>query len=170
MNFRYSDVRIKNAEKLDIDSKSSTITLHAVNSLKSVSRKDKYFIRKIDRITISSNFSEYQLENLSKEAIATMKFGEFNLESVSSSVRFLDLTSNYTDMDLNLDPDATFDFYLSQRNGEFDYPETNSKLVAKRLETDDKTVITSGNIGQGSGSSSKIKIQAEGGEIKLYHH
>ncbi len=98
----YSDLMIRQADKLELTSKSSTINISNASQLKVDSRRDKLFITDVNTFFGSGDFSQIWIENLKCEANADLKFGNLTIDKVRKDFCNLDLRSEYTDINLSL--------------------------------------------------------------------
>ncbi len=98
----YADMKIKDALKLTIDSKSSTLNIERADYIKTTSRRDKYFITTADNFYCTSEFSQVWIDNLSSETDCSLKYGSFTLSSLKKEFSKVNLNSEYTDMNLGI--------------------------------------------------------------------
>ena len=98
----YSDIKIKDALKLDIDSKSSTLNIDRADFVKVTSRRDKYFINTVENFYGNSEFSQIWIENLLCETDCTLKYGSYAITDIQKEFCNINLNSEYTDINLSL--------------------------------------------------------------------
>ncbi len=98
----YSDMKIKDALRLDIDSKSSTVNIDRADFVKTMSRRDKYFINTVENFYGNSEFSQVWIDNLICDADYSLKYGSFTLSAVNKEFCNINLNSEYTDLNLKL--------------------------------------------------------------------
>ena len=96
----YSDIKIKDALKLDIDSKSSTLNIDRADFMKTISRRDKYFINTIGNFYSNSEFSQIWIDKLLCETDCNMKYGSITLSDIQKDFCNINLNSEYTDLNL----------------------------------------------------------------------
>ena len=96
----YSDINIKQAEKLQVVSKSSTLDIDEVDLLKIDSRRDKYFLTQVHTFRGSTNFSQVWLENLGCEADLNLKFGDLTIDRILPDFCRINILSDYADLNL----------------------------------------------------------------------
>jgi len=105
----YSDIKVKDALRLDIDSKSSTLNIERADYIKIVSRRDKYFINTIENFYGSSEFSQIWIENLLCETDCSLKFGSFTISDTKKEFCNINLNSDFTDINLNLSEGSKYE-------------------------------------------------------------
>lgn len=96
----YSDMKIKDALKLEIDSKSSNLNIERADYIKIISRRDKYFINAVENFYGNSEFSQVWIENMICETDCSLKYGSFTLSGIRKDFCRINLKSEYTDLNL----------------------------------------------------------------------
>jgi hypothetical protein len=102
LTISYSDLKIKDALKLDIDSKSSTLNIDRADFVKTISRRDKYFINTVENFYTQSEFSQVWIENLLCDTDCNLKYGSMTLSGIRKEFCNINLNSEYTDINLTL--------------------------------------------------------------------
>jgi hypothetical protein len=98
----YSDMKIKDAAKLTIDSKSSNIDIDNADYIKLMSRRDKYFINNIVNFYCNSELSQIEIEKLLCDTDCNMKWGSLSLSDMQKEFCNITLNSEYTDINITL--------------------------------------------------------------------
>ena len=96
----YAEINIDDAGELNMESKSSRVTLASGNKLLVDSKRDKYYIKKIGDITGTTYFSYINLDLSEGKINLTTTYGELQLLRVSETFRQIDLNSQFTDITL----------------------------------------------------------------------
>lgn len=168
LDIAYSDFEIKDAGKLTIFCRSSKVDIGTIDDLSLDSRRDKFFIDGTKMISGETYFSDVYVYDISQELNLTMKYGSLNLENIRPDFSFLNVNSNYTDINLNFDSGSTYMVDINHTNAEFTYPERLAVVEEKVLDKDNKELNTYGKIGS-SDTSSKVKVTAVKGTITIIH-
>ena len=105
----YSDLNIKAAEKIQLVSKSSTMNISDIDILSIDSRRDKYFIDKIQSLSGSGNFSSIWIENFYCRLDCSLKFGNLNIDKVYPDFCDINVTTEFADINLYLDPKTHYE-------------------------------------------------------------
>lgn len=155
----YSDFQIKNAGKLNVDSRSSKVTINKIDNLKLMSRRDKFNLPEISELTGESYFTDFTIGNLGSELNYTLKYGNLSVEKIFRTFSFINIVSEYTDLDLIFERGSSYEIDLSHHKDVIlTYPKQLGELETKIINEEEKQYLTYGNIG--TSVKSKIKISA----------
>ncbi|HYW95470.1 MAG TPA: hypothetical protein VE870_07785, partial [Bacteroidales bacterium] len=99
----YSDLMIRNAGNLTVNSKSSTININKAVLVKTDSRRDKMFITDVEHLYGSSEFSQIWVDNLRCEATLDLKFGNLTVDKIRQDFCKIDISSEYADINLRIE-------------------------------------------------------------------
>lgn len=168
LDIAYSEFEIKEAGELNIFCRSSKVDIGVIDDLTLNSRRDKIFINSANMISGETYFSDIYLYDLTKELNLTMKYGSLNMESIREGFSFLNINSNYTDINLTFDPGSSYMVDINHTNAEFTYPEKMAVMEEKVINKDAKEMNTYGKIGRAE-TSSKVKVTATKGTITFIH-
>jgi len=158
LNLAYADFEIRNAGQLTIVSKSSKIRIDKVGILKTESGRDKYSISEINNLFGESYFSDLQIYKLNKEANFTSKYGEFTADTIAIDFSFINLHSEYTDLDLTFSRESSYFLEVSH------HPEVTLRIPSdyanlKKINVSSTEIKVTGRIGNPD-SSSRVEITA----------
>lgn len=163
----YSELTIDNSEQLTLDSKLSRININKVNILKVLSKKDKIYITKLNQIYGELYFSDFTAYNLENKLSFKSNYGNVNLELITKDFKFIDITSEYTDMNLLFEEGVTFDVDITDKDTYIKYPNDNTDIKKEAINVDENRFNTFGTIGKGT-PTAKLKISAVKGNIQIY--
>ncbi len=156
----YSDVQIKNANRLNIESNSSRLNIDKVSFLKINSRRDKLYLPLIDNLYGESYFSDFSVQKLNNELNYNFKYGNLSIGLISRSFSFININSEYTDLDLIFEKESAYELDISHHQDVvLHYPERIANIEEKVLNKDEKLMLTYGKVGYKT-TSSKLKINA----------
>jgi hypothetical protein len=156
----YSDFYIKEANKLNIDSRSSKINIDKVDFLKLISRRDKLYIQSINDLYGDSYFSDFTVYKLNNELNYSFKYGDFSAGIIDRYFSFININSEYTDLDLIFEKGSAYVIDITHHQEVIlNYPVNLAKTEEKILNEDERLMSTYGKIGYGS-PLSKVKINA----------
>jgi hypothetical protein len=128
MTVSYSDIKIKDALKLDIDSKSSTLNIERVDYMKIISRRDKYFINTVENFYGNSELSQIWIEKMLCETDCSQKYGSLTLSEINKEFCKIRLRSEYTDLSMTFPKGTTYEAEVSYPDGAFVvFPEIKDK-------------------------------------------
>jgi len=109
LSVSYSDLKIKDAMRIDIDSKSSTVNIDRADFIKIMSRRDKYFINTVENFYSNSEFSQIWIENLLCDIDCTLKYGSLTLSEIKKEFCNINLNSEYADLNLTLSESSKYE-------------------------------------------------------------
>lgn len=156
----YSDFQIKNAENINIESRSSRINIEQAGFVKLKSRWDKFYIPEVSDLYGESYWSEFNIYKLTHELNFNFKYGNLNIDGIQRGFSFIQINSEYTDLDLIFERGSVYDIDITHHEDvTLNYPRQLAKLQNKEIDSADKQVLTYGKIGVGT-SGSKVKISA----------
>jgi hypothetical protein len=158
LNLTYADLEIRNANQLAIISKSSKIRVDKVGVLKTESGRDKYSISEINNLFGESYFSDLQIYKLNSEADFTLRYGDFTADTVADRFSYINLHSEYADIDLNFNREASYFLQVDQHpDGTFRIPDGLADI--QKSNENPAEVRFTGRIGN-PGSESRVEIDA----------
>lgn len=158
LTISYSDFHVKDAKKLNVDSRSSRINIDKVDFLNLNSRRDKLYIPIINNLYGESYFSDFTLQKLNRELNFDFKYGNLSIGVINNSFSFININSEYTDLDLIFEKGSVYELDISHHQDVIlNYPLRIAKTEEKILDKDEKLMLTYGKIGYGT-STSKLKI------------
>jgi len=163
----YSEVQIKKAKQLNIDSKSAKLNLDEVDVLKVISKRDKYYVDRLADFFGETSFSEFWVYNLTSQVNLNMRYGHLKLESIKNSFSYIILTARYTDLDFFIASTASFSYEILQKNATIIIPPDARRNDDVTMETDSKLMKHTGTVGK-IPPKSQIKIDADSGFINIY--
>ena len=153
----YAGMDIREAGNLDIESKSSELSVDRAGIVDIDSRRDRITATSLKNIFGASYFSDIRITNLLEEANLTARFGDFSVKNVGSRFTYINLNSEYTDIDLAfVDPEGFTMDIIHQRDCILMLPEDNGSFETSN--EGDETVRLTGRIG--TSDKGRIRITA----------
>jgi hypothetical protein len=157
----YSDLHIKQSLNVDLETRSSIIAVDQADNLKIDSRRDKIKITSVDNLSATGYFSTFEIENLKKELRTTLKYGNLIIDNIEKGFSFININSEYTDIDLIFDRNTGYNIDITHHNDVFiNLPASLAKVQTKDLDVEQKLKLTYGKIGNADENSAKLKISA----------
>lgn len=162
IDISYSELEIKDAGRIDLDSRHSEVYLSLVDVAKVVSKSDKYIIGEINKIKGEGNFTKLQIENLHNEINFSNKYYGIAIDKINSSFNFVNISSEYTDVDLVFEAGVKYNLDITHHEDvHLVYPIALSKLETEVFDADEHMLMTYGPVGTGvTPTSAKVKITA----------
>jgi hypothetical protein len=154
LSLSYADFQIKNAGQLFLTSRSSKATIDNVQSLRLDSRRDKIRLNKLSDISGSTYFSELWVDEIMNEANLNMKYGSLDFDRINRNFSLIRLSSEYTDVDLFFENEASYNLDLTYPNDAFvRIPHDIGKFEEKIAEGEMPVRMVYGPVGKNPGKS-----------------
>lgn len=155
----YADLNIREAQNIAFETKSSKIRLENGNMVKLQSRRDDITIDNATRISGDGYFSNINSQNISEELSLSGKFGKISVDNFRKNFSFVNITSEYTDIDLYFERGSAFDFDITySKDVLLRLPKEAEKTEEKSINPDTGQMVMYGKVG--NSSNSKVKIMA----------
>ena len=161
----YEDVYIKSTNKISFNTKSSKITIDDVEDVKSISKRDKYYIGNMNSMSGNSTFSDFTIRNLNDEMLFDFKYGNVHVDNISKKFSMIKTTSKYTDFRLYFDKTSSFDVDIAQTSGSLNFSKDVFDLKQNTVVETKKTYSV-GKVGS-LNTNAKLSMTAELGNIDL---
>jgi hypothetical protein len=160
----FSEVEIGESNDLSVNSVSSRFELKKTGKLDTESRRDKFFIGAISSVRGNSYFTDFRIDEISKEINIVTKYGSFNVSMINKSIEMISINSSYSDIDLVFEPSISYNLDIKHVNTFLVLPEKNSKIEKKTLNEERKEYMTFGTVGRNP-EDIKVMIDATRGNI-----
>jgi hypothetical protein len=162
----FSEITIGETKDLRINSISSRYDIKKAGVIFTVSRKDKFFIDKIESLQGNSYFTDYKVNNLITELNLTTKYGSVNAGYIKSGFESVNINSVYSDISLEFDQGSSYNLDIRHINAFLVLPEKNIRIEKKAINEEKKEFMTSGTFGRNPGTS-RVKLDATHGNVYL---
>jgi len=158
----YSDLQIKEAGRIIMETKSSRVTVNRAVNLVIDSKRDKYEIGAVDDVSAIGYFSAVTIDNIRKELRCNLKYGDLLVNQVADVFSFINIESEYTDIDLYFSRYTSYNLDITHHNDVYiNLPASLARIETKVLNEDEKLMLTYGRIGStATETSHKVKITA----------
>ena len=164
----YSELNIDKCDQVHIDSKLSKINIENARIVKISSKKDKIYINTLEQIYGESYFTDIWVYDLTNKMSYKANYGNINMESIKKDFSFIDLNTEYTDINMFFEEESTFDVDIADKGTFIQYPIDRANVKREMITDDEERYNTYGVIGTGT-SESKLKIEAVKGNIHIYY-
>lgn len=164
----YSDLNINKAGQLNLDSRTSKINIDQAEIVRIESKKDKIYINSLQQLFGEAYFSDIWVYNLDSKVNFNMKYGNINMETIKKEFRFIDLKSEYTDVNMFFQSGSTYNLDITTKNSYLRIPHDIAEVKKDVINESDNEFYTYGNVGKGP-YDSKLKIIAVKGSINIFH-
>jgi hypothetical protein len=168
LNLNYCEFDLSKAKIIQIKSKSSTIHIDEIESLKMESKRDKYFINKLGTLAGESSFSYLTIKGFSRNLKMQTEYGELKLTGIEFGYNLIDLNTKYTDIYLNINKDFHGALEISHSGGAYlDYPENISELNTETIDEKNEVYKTTAFVGERTKPFGKVNITIRSGKMSI---
>ena len=159
LHVAYADLEILKVKQLNIESKSSNIRIREAGIMKTVSRRDKYTVSRIDNLLGESWFSEIWLYRLDEEINYSPKYGAVKVDSISRGFSLINFNTENADLSMVFNRQTGYELeVLKHEDVILQLPEEYGEL--KVVDQQEDAVHLKGRVGPPTAGSSKVKIMA----------
>ncbi len=169
LTVNYAELELDNASKLNINSKSSTLTIVDVKNLSVDSKRDKYYLSTVDIVRVNTLFTYINISTVRTQFIGVTKYGNINLESIPANFKFIKLDPQYTDINLYFENGTSYRFDATYIKTNISYPVNLAKLEKTLIDKKEGKYRISGTIGKNQQSSKRLEINAKSGRLTIIH-
>jgi len=171
MALSYSELKLKHAGDIRINSKSSKPSINSFHSIRLNSRRDTYFFDDAGTINGETSFSYITIQNLEGDLILNTNYGNLSIDHYGREFSMMNLAASYTDVSMICG--QNFDYFIEvyyDKKTRMIYPSDPPIFIMKESEDDDSEFILSGHSGVSSEDMPRMKITIQGGSVNLIQH
>jgi hypothetical protein len=162
----FSEVSIGETEDLLLNSISSKYDIKKAGFIRGESKRDKFFIESIGSLHGNAYFTDYTLNEVTKELNLSTRYGSVSTDIIDNDFESVNITSSYSDISLKFDPGSSYNLDIRHINAFLVLPDKNTKTEEKEINEDKREYVTYGTVGRNPGKA-KVKIDATRGNIYL---
>jgi hypothetical protein len=166
LDCNYSEVYIKNADKLQIVSKSSDFEITEIKELNTDSRRDKFRIQLIDKLDSRGSFTNYRITEITENLKLKTEYGDLDVEKVMPDFKSVFIESKSTDINLYFSEKSEFGFDITHTKSQTNFCGKMDIQKQEVLDEKEKKVQLTGNFGSAE-KTTKLFINAMGGGINI---
>jgi hypothetical protein len=160
----FSELTIGDAGDLTINSISSKYEIKNALSIKTESRRDKFYITDIGILQGDSYFTDFNLVTLKKELNLISKYGSITADLIERGFVAININSGYSDISLAFDKNASYNLDIRHINAFLVLPSKDVQTEQKTLNAEKKEYMTYGTVGKNQ-ATARVKIDATRGNI-----
>lgn len=167
LNIRYTgNLEVTKSTALLLDSKYSKLTLGETSSVVGESKYDNIRIGSIRNLDLDNGYSDVNIGTLATKLRYEGSYGSFSVESIPAGFESIDVETRYMGVKLGIAENASYQLDSHIRYGGLKYNEDNFKFTRRIIENNSTEIA--GVIGKNEFPSSKVKIEASYGTVRLY--
>jgi len=164
---RYSgSFAIGKAQALLLDSKYSKIQIEEISSVVGDTKYDNINIEKINNLVLNAGYADINVGELTKKLKFEGGYGSLTVDNVPAGFEMLESDSRYIGVKLGIDSDASYELDAKLSYGDLKFDEDNFQHERRIVENNSSE--TAGIVGKESSPSSKVRVTASYGSIRLY--
>ena len=144
----YGNLHLHGAERLNAETRSSTVTIDKSAELRINSRRDKLYLNELGSFSGESYFSNINAGILHGEMNFVSRYGAINFDDIRKTFSNLNLMAEYTKISLAFEKSASYNLELThQQDVVLVYPKNMASLKTRVTSVQEKLFLTSGVIG-----------------------
>lgn len=163
-----SELKVKEAGSLIIDSHSSTIQFTQCDDLRIDSSHDDLQADQIKTAELNTNFSDVEMKSISSSVYASSRYGTLSINLTDNNFDSINVHSDFTDITLIVkDPSICFFAEVEHQRGRLMYPASATDFTEKAVDKSESHYISSGTFGQCNKPELKVSVNINSSEFKL---
>ncbi|MBT3386279.1 MAG: hypothetical protein HN778_06260 [Prolixibacteraceae bacterium] len=167
LDCNYSELYIRKALSLKIQSKSSTFEIIEINELDANSRRDKFRISVAGLVEAKGSFSNFRFNELTDRLTLRADYGDLDIEKISPDFSNIFIESKSTDLNIYFDPGSEFGFEITHTKADIDLCREIEIDEESKLDEKEGKVKLKGKFGGKTENDTKLFINATSGEINI---
>jgi hypothetical protein len=166
LSLNYSELELRNAANLVVESKSSTLNIETIDNLTINAKRDKYNINQLSTMNGKSSFSYLTIKSFKSDLTLETDYGKVSLEKINPEFKLINLTTSYTDLLLKLPANSSFTTNISHNSStQITAPESYSGLKPEIIDKKADLYRTKGMAGNGLNKKGKINLKCNSGKL-----
>ena len=168
LNISYGEMKIENAGRAVIESKSSKFYMDEVQDLELNSRRDKFYLDKVGSLSGLTNFTTIEIDELTDKFNLTAKYGDVDVKSFSDEVVSFKMKANDADLTLHF-IDNKYYKIDAKVNGQTEvmYSSDIKNISSRDLNDDEKLIEVKCLIGTDKSMTVPINLDVRAGSVSL---
>lgn len=176
LDIKYGKLEIQKAQNVDVESKYSTVIIESAKEVVTRTKYDEYRLgdltvfrnegkydkirmEHVNDIRITTDYTNIEIEDIRNNGEFDLKYGSLQVHDLTSAFEEIDITSNYTDIRMESDSDASFSYdidteYVDLKVPSYDIYHEDGKV--KEVKAD-----------KNGGNGGHITITAKYGSIRI---
>lgn len=156
----YGELRLEDAGKIEIESKSSKFYFDKIEQLYLNSKRDKYYIKEVSELKGTTYFSLVDAEQISGKFDLSAKYGDVEIKSFSDKLNSFKIKTDDTDVILHFIDDKYYDMdILVNDRTQVMYSADIKNITTKEIEGGNKEKLIQVKCHTGTDKSKTIPIE-----------
>lgn len=167
VSIRYSgSFAINKAQALLLDSKYSKIQIEEISSIVGETKYDNLNIEKINNLVLEAGYTDMNIGELTKKLKFEGGYGSLTVDKIPAGFETLETDSKYIGVSLGIDSNASYQLDAKLSYVDLKFDESNFQHQQRIVENNSSEI--KGIVGKNSSPTSKVKVTASYGSVKLY--
>lgn len=166
LDCNYSEIYIKEADKLQITSKSSEFEITEISEINTDSRRDKFRIYLIDNLTARGSFTNYRITEFKSTLNLKSEYGDLDIEKISPDFKSVYIESKSLDINLGFSEKSEFGFDITHIKSATNFCGKMKVKDEKIIDEKEKKMQLTGSFGSNQ-KPAKLFINTAGGGINV---
>ena len=158
----YSKLYVGSGRRLLLTSKYSVIEAETLEAVDLNSKYDTFGCGEVSILDGESKFTNYRIGTLEKRLKLVSAYGTVKVDHIPAGFELLDVGSTYAQVNLGIDPEASWEMDASCEYCNISYPQERFK--GNRIKENTRETVQ-GKVA--SGAPGKVKVVSKYGNIKL---
>lgn len=163
INADYSEFKIEEAGTLDLNADYSESNIEKVTNIVFSCDYGSIYIGKVRNLKGQADYLRTELGAVYDSAELSLDYGSFSIENLMSGAKQLNITSDYTSLDIGYDENVPFSFEISTTYGGVDGIEEDAFVINKRHVESTESFYEGYHLSPSEGAN--IKIDTEYGNV-----
>jgi hypothetical protein len=161
-----AELELEFAEKLKIESSSSTIFIEKVIVLDLESTNDKVEINNVEDISGSANFTDLSIIHLREVCRLKQSYGGLTIKNINEGYRSIRVNGKSTDYNFNFSKNSSFDARIYARDDKLKIADFPGERKKRYMDDKSKFVQITGVFGSET-EERNLNIEAQNGEVTI---
>jgi hypothetical protein len=167
VTLRYSgSFLINKAQAILLDSKYSKIQIDNVSSIVGETKYDNLNIEKINNLILNAGYTDINIGELTKKLKFEGGYGSLTVDNIPAGFEMIESDSRYIGVKLGIDDNASYALDARLSYGDLKFNEDNFQHQRRIIENNSSEVT--GIVGKEDSPSSKVRVTASYGSVRLY--
>jgi hypothetical protein len=165
LNLKYSEMDLDYAGSLRLDSKYSNLDANKIIALNVNFEGGKFNMENSTAVDSKSKFSDIEITRIEKSISLDIQYGSCDIHEMPADFSNISIKNKYGTVNIGVAEAANYSLDAELKFCELDFPEDNANVTQRIITNTTKSYRAT--VGKGSGTTSKIMIRSEFGNISL---
>ncbi|MBL4754255.1 MAG: hypothetical protein JKY52_11775 [Flavobacteriales bacterium] len=165
IEMKYSKLSIDQADKLDIDSKFSGLSIGSATTIHCKSQYDKLEIERVGDLDLDGKFSGYIIGTVIRNLKLDLEYSGCEVNQISTNAGEISIENSFGGVELGFEEGTSYKLKAKGEFGDIDYPVNNAILTTNERKSNSFFII--GVVGDKTSPEASVDISSKFGKVKL---